>query len=60
MPADEREKPSCCDEEGSPPVDEEAAEAIADAGESRRAEPGDATDFYPYSYRTSTGRVEIG
>lgn len=34
-PADEREKPACCDEEATPPVDVEAAEAIADAVESR-------------------------
>lgn len=31
--ADEREKPSCCDEEGAPPSDEDVAEAIADAVE---------------------------
>ncbi|MGH8777363.1 MAG: hypothetical protein ACRDWI_20250 [Jiangellaceae bacterium] len=35
MPTDEREKPSCCDEEGAPPVYVDAAEAIADAVESR-------------------------
>jgi len=34
-PDDEREKPACCDEEGSPPTDVEAAETIADAVESR-------------------------
>lgn len=34
-PADEREKPSCCDEQGTPPVDVEAAEAIANAVETR-------------------------
>jgi hypothetical protein len=33
VPADEREKPSCCDDEGQPPADEEAAQAIADAVE---------------------------
>ena len=37
--ADERTKPSCCDDEGLPPVDEAAAETIRDAVESsaRRA-----------------------
>lgn len=35
MPADEREKPSCCNEEGLPPVNLEAADAIADAVVSR-------------------------
>lgn len=34
-PEDEREKPPCCDEEGTPPVDVEAAEAIATAVETR-------------------------
>ena len=34
-PEDEREKPACCDEEGTPPVDVEAAEAIANAVETR-------------------------
>lgn len=39
IPADEREQPSCCDDEGLPPVDGEAAEVIADAVErsARRA-----------------------
>ena len=39
IPADDREKPSCCDDEGLPPFDEEAAEAIADEVErsARRA-----------------------
>lgn len=31
--ADAREKPSCCDEEGAPPVDDELAEAIGAAVE---------------------------
>jgi hypothetical protein len=31
VPADERSKPSCCDEEGVPPVDAAAAHAICDA-----------------------------
>lgn len=30
-PDDERAKPACCDEDGSPPVDEEAATEVADA-----------------------------
>jgi hypothetical protein len=34
--ADERGKPSCCDDEGLPPVDEGRAEAIRDAVESTR------------------------
>lgn len=33
VPADGREKPSCCDDEGAPPVDTVAAAAIADAVE---------------------------
>lgn len=33
VPADERTKPSCCDEEGSPLIDEQAAEATCDAVE---------------------------
>lgn len=33
MPASERAKPPCCDEEGEPPVDAEVANAIADAVE---------------------------
>jgi hypothetical protein len=33
VPADEREKPSCCDDEGVPPVEEVVAEAIAEAVE---------------------------
>ena len=33
VPADERDKPSCCDDEGLPPIDGDAAEAIADAVE---------------------------
>jgi hypothetical protein len=39
VPTDEREKPSSCDDEGVPPVDEETAEAITDAVErsARRA-----------------------
>ncbi len=56
IPADEREKPSCCDEEGSPPVDVEAAEAIVDAVESRA--PGPATPLT--STEAATGRVAIG
>ncbi|MGQ0743467.1 MAG: hypothetical protein ACT4OS_03850 [Acidimicrobiales bacterium] len=35
IPADEREKPPCCDEEGEPPTDADAASAIADAVERR-------------------------
>lgn len=31
MPAGERAKPPCCDEEGEPPADAEVANAIADA-----------------------------
>ena len=31
VPAAEREKPPCCDEEGLPPVDPESASEIADA-----------------------------
>jgi hypothetical protein len=30
-PDDERAKPPCCEEDGAPPVDEEAATEIADA-----------------------------
>lgn len=39
VPTDERDKPSCCDDAGVPPVDEETAEAITDAVErsARRA-----------------------
>lgn len=39
VPAGEREKPSCCDDSGVPPVEEAVAEAIADAVErsARRA-----------------------
>jgi len=33
-PVDEREKPACCDEEGTPPIDVEAAEANADVVQS--------------------------
>jgi len=33
VPADERNKPACCDDEGVPPVDEQTAEAIAGAVE---------------------------
>ena len=31
VPAAEREKPPCCDEEGLPPVDPEGASEVADA-----------------------------
>jgi len=31
VPAAEREKPPCCDEEGLPPVDPESASEVADA-----------------------------
>lgn len=31
VPAEERTKPSCCDDEGAPPVDGEAACGLADA-----------------------------
>lgn len=37
MPADDREKPSCCDEAGAPPAGPNAAEAIAEAVERRAA-----------------------
>jgi len=30
-PAEERQKPQCCDEEGLPPVDPESASEVADA-----------------------------
>lgn len=42
MPANEREKPPCCDEEGKPPVNAAAASAIAEAVDncSRRARRG--------------------
>ena len=33
VPADEREKPSCCDDEGLPPADDLAANFIVDAVE---------------------------
>lgn len=33
MPADDRDKPLCCDEEGEPPADADVANAIADAVE---------------------------
>jgi hypothetical protein len=33
VPADEREKPSCCDEEGLPPADDLVANSIVDAVE---------------------------
>lgn len=35
VPADEREKPPCCDDEGLPPADEELATTISDAIEQR-------------------------
>lgn len=31
VPAEDREKPPCCDEEGLPPVDHERASVVADA-----------------------------
>lgn len=33
MPADEREKPPCCDQKGEPPANADRASAIADAVE---------------------------
>ena len=36
MPATERDKPPCCDDEGQPPVDFDGATAIADAVDQRR------------------------
>jgi len=35
VPADEREKPPCCDDEGLPPADEEIATTISEAIEHR-------------------------
>jgi voltage-gated potassium channel Kch len=39
VPDEERTKPSCCDDEGEPPADEDAATELADAVErsARRA-----------------------
>jgi len=36
MPATEREKPPCCDEEGQPPVDSDGATALVAAVDQRR------------------------
>jgi hypothetical protein len=35
VPADEREKPPCCDDEGLPPADEEIATSVSEAIEHR-------------------------
>lgn len=35
VPGDEREKPSCCDDEGLPPADEDIATSISEAIERR-------------------------
>lgn len=39
VPVDEREKPSCCDEEGHPPAAEDVATQIAQAVERRARAP---------------------